>query len=96
MTVEEKWKWRHQCDCVGVVCKCEGSKRVNIQTIGSGICKRRGRKIVESCTHRTKWMVREKEMNCYYVFLCRFVTRDTEKSVVTGKAMVLILLTVMT
>ena len=43
-----------------------------------------------------KWMVREKEMNCCYIFLCRFVTGDTEKSVVTGKAMVFILLTVLT
>jgi hypothetical protein len=38
-----------------------------------------------------KWMVSEKEMNCCYIFLCRFVTGDTEKSVVTGKAMVFIL-----
>jgi len=43
-----------------------------------------------------KWMVREKEMNFCYSFLCRFVTGDTDKSVVTGKAMVLMLLTVLT
>lgn len=34
---------------------------------------------------KKKWTVREKEMNCCYILLCRFVTGETEISVVAGK-----------